>query len=100
MIEKLEGIDERFAAIQEQLCDPAVVSDQKLYAELMKETKHLTPIVEAFAAYKKTKSANEEARELLNESGTDVLLMSCEVSPKCTNSPHLRMSISLNLSLM
>lgn len=71
MIEKLEGIDERFAAIQKQLCDPAVVSDQKLYAELMKETKHLTPIVEAFAAYKKTKSANEEARELLNESGTD-----------------------------
>ncbi len=37
----------------------------------MKEAKHLTPIVETFSAYKKTKSANEEARELLNESGTD-----------------------------
>lgn len=71
MIEKLEGIDERFAAINEQLCDPTVVSDQKLYADLMKEAKHLTPIVEAFAAYKKTKAANEEARELLNESGSD-----------------------------
>ena len=71
MIEKLEGIEERFAAINEQLCDPTVVSDQVLYASLMKEAKHLTPIVETFAAYKKTKSANEEARELLNESGTD-----------------------------
>ncbi len=71
MIEKLEGIEERLSAINEQLCDPAAVSDQKLYAELMKEAKHLTPIVETFAAYKKTKSANEEARKLLNESGTD-----------------------------
>ncbi len=71
MIEKLEGIEERFAAINEQLCDPTVVSDQALYASLMKEAKHLTPIVETFSAYKKTKSANEEARELLNESGTD-----------------------------
>ncbi len=65
MIEKLEGIEERFAAINEQLCDPTVVSDQALYASLMKEAKHLTPIVETFSAYKKTKSANEEARELL-----------------------------------
>ena len=71
MIEKLEGIEERFAAINEQLCDPTVVSDQALNASLMKEAKHLTPIVETFSAYKKTKSANEEARELLNESGTD-----------------------------
>lgn len=71
MIEKLEGIEERFAAINEQLCDPTVVSDQALYASLMKEAKHLTPIVETFSAYKKTKSVNEEARELLNESGTD-----------------------------
>ena len=71
MIEKLEGIEERLSAINEQLCDPSVVSDQKLYASLMKEAKHLTPIVETFAAYKKIKSANEQARELLNESGTD-----------------------------
>ena len=71
MIEKLEGIEDRLSAINEQLCDPSVVSDQQLYASLMKEAKHLTPIVEAFAAYKKIKSANEQARELLNESGTD-----------------------------
>ena len=71
MIEKLEGIEERLSAINEQLCDPSVVSDQKLYASLMKEAKHLTPIVETFAAYKKINSANEQARELLNESGTD-----------------------------
>lgn len=71
MIEKLEGIEERLSAINEQLCDPTVVSDQKQYAALMKEAKQLTPIVETFSAYKKTKAENEEARELLNESGAD-----------------------------
>ncbi len=71
MIEKLEGIEERLAAINEQLCDSAVVSDQTLYASLMKEAKHLTPIVEKFTAYKKAKSANDEARAILNESGID-----------------------------
>lgn len=71
MIEKLEGIEERLADVNAQLCEPSVVSDQQKYAALMKEAKQLTPIVEKFCAYKQVKAENDEARAILDESGTD-----------------------------
>lgn len=71
MIEKLEGIEERLADVNAQLCEPSVVSDQQKYAALMKEAKQLTPIVEKFCAYKQIKAENDEARAILDEGGTD-----------------------------
>ena len=71
MIEKLEGIEERLAAVNAELCEPSVVNDQQKYAALMKEAKQLTPIVEKFCAYKTVKAANDEARAILDESGAD-----------------------------
>ena len=37
MFDKLLGIEERFESVNEQFCDPATVSDQQLYTNLMKE---------------------------------------------------------------
>lgn len=71
MIEKLEGIEERLADVNAQLCEPSVVSDQQKYAALMKEAKQLTPIVEKFCAYKQIKAENDEVRAILDEGGTD-----------------------------
>ena len=71
MIEKLEGIAERLAAVNAELCEPSVVNDQQKYAALMKEAKQLTPIVEKFCAYKTVKAENDEARAILDESGAD-----------------------------
>lgn len=71
MIEKLEGIEERLADVNAQLCEPSVVSNQQKYAALMKEAKQLTPIVEKFCAYKQVKAENDEARAILDEGGTD-----------------------------
>lgn len=71
MIEKLEGIEERLADVNAQLCEPSVVSDQQKYAALMKEAKQLTPIVEKFCAYKQVKAENDEARAILDEGGAD-----------------------------
>ena len=71
MIEKLEGICERLDEINRQLCKPEVVADQKLYANLMREAKHLTPVAEKFRAYKRVQAQNEEARALLEESTDD-----------------------------
>lgn len=42
-----------------------MVADISRYTALMKEQKHLTPVVETFARYKTAKTAAEEARELL-----------------------------------
>ena len=70
MIEKLEGICERLDEINQQLCKPEVVADQKTYAGLMREAKRLTPVAEKFRAYKQIQAQNEEARALL-DAGTD-----------------------------
>lgn len=71
MFDKLLGIEERFEKVNEQLCDPATVSDQQLYTKLMKELKQLTPVVEKFREYKKYKETFEESKMLLDEGGMD-----------------------------
>ena len=48
MFEQLSSAEERYQAINEKLMDPNVVSDPKQYADLMKEYKNLTPIVEKY----------------------------------------------------
>ena len=71
MFDKLLGIEERFENVNEQLCDPATVSDQQLYTKLMKELKQLTPVVEKFREYKGYKDTFEESKMLLDEGGMD-----------------------------
>lgn len=66
MIEKLSEIQKRFDEIGGMLADPAVISDQANYTKLMREHKHLTPIMEEFARYKEFSAAFEEAKELLD----------------------------------
>ena len=46
MFDKLGATESRFEEINQRLMDPTVVSDPKKYADLMKEYKNLTPIVE------------------------------------------------------
>ena len=71
MFDKLLGIEQRFENVNEQLCDPATVSDQQLYTKLMKELKQLTPVVEKFREYKGIKDTFEESKMLLDEGGMD-----------------------------
>ena len=59
MLDKLIHVEERFEKVNELLCLPETVSDQKQYADLMKELKNLTPIVEVFREYKKSYSSKE-----------------------------------------
>ncbi len=67
MIDKLTHVEARFEKVNELLCLPETVSDQKLYADLMKELKNLTPIVEVFRAYKKAIDDGEAAKLMLSE---------------------------------
>ncbi|MDR2931946.1 MAG: PCRF domain-containing protein, partial [Oscillospiraceae bacterium] len=61
MFEKLKSVEERLEAINEQLMDPNIASDNQRYASLMRELKSLTPIVEKFREYTKAKDAMDEA---------------------------------------
>lgn len=71
MFDKLTEVENKFEEINKQLCDPEIVSDQEQYTKLMKEMKHLTPVVEKFREYKKAKEALEESKAMLDEGGMD-----------------------------
>ena len=67
MLDKLTHVEARFEKVNELICLPETVSDQKKYAELMRELKNLTPIVETFREYKKALQDGEDAKEMLSE---------------------------------
>ncbi|MCR4645423.1 MAG: peptide chain release factor 1 [Oscillospiraceae bacterium] len=74
MFEKLLTMEAHYEEISGQLSDPAVIGDREQYAALMKEYKNLTPIIEAFRAYKTTREELEEAKELLSSGEADAEL--------------------------
>ena len=71
MLDKLKSVEEKFDNINEQICDPDVVSDMEKYRSLMQELKHLTPVVEKYREYKKAAADLEEAKLLLDGGGLD-----------------------------
>ncbi len=71
MLDKLEKVEERFENVNEMLCDPDVVADMEKYKKLMREMKNLTPVVEKFREYKKTKETLDEAKLILEDSSQD-----------------------------
>ena len=71
MLDKLNEVEKRFEEINALLCEPDVVSDQEQYTKLMKEMKHLTPVVEKFREYKKAKAEFDECRAMLDEGVAD-----------------------------
>lgn len=71
MFENLAGVESRFLELEQQLADPEVVSDIKQYTALLKEHKNMTPIVEAYRVYKKAEEDLDEAKAILEDTGSD-----------------------------
>lgn len=71
MFDKLTEVEKRFDEINRLVCKPEVVSDMQKYTALMKELKHLTPVVEKFREYKKVLKSLEDCREMLEDSDLD-----------------------------
>ena len=71
MFEKLAEMESKYTEISEKLSDPSVISDNKLYARLMKDYKNMTPIIEKFREYKKAEMNFNDAREILGTGGID-----------------------------
>jgi peptide chain release factor 1 len=65
MIDKLEGIRERYNEVAQQITQPEVVSDLKRYKTLSKEYKDLDKIMVQFAAYENVLSNIESAKTVL-----------------------------------
>ena len=71
MIDKLEEVEKRYDEVNDLVCQSDVVADMDRYTALMKELKHLTPIVEKFREYKKAKANFEESKDMLGDSSLD-----------------------------
>lgn len=71
MINKIKEISDHYDELGQKLADPAVISDQAAYTKLMREHKHLAPIIEKYNEYLDNKSTLDDSEELLNDSETD-----------------------------
>ena len=79
MIEKLPGYKDQLTALDERLSTSEVMSNMKLYKELMMERSHLAPIVEKLEEMKKITEQIEDSKELLkSEDDPDMLEMAKE----------------------
>ena len=65
ILERLEGVRNRFVEVGELLTAPDVMSDMKRYIRLNKEYKDLQPVVEAYDRYRSALDNLESSRALL-----------------------------------
>ena len=48
IIDKLEGVKQRFDEIAQLITDPDIIADMKRYIKLNKEFKELEPVIQAY----------------------------------------------------
>ena len=99
LLEKVLGLQDKYRLLQEQLSDPAVISDMKRYVQLNKEYKELEPIIKAGAEYKKMLEDLESAKDIIaNEKDEELREMAkeeiAEIEPKL---PQMEQDIKLLL---
>ena len=71
MTEKLDEVEKRYEEVNALVCSPDIVSDQEKYTKLMKELKHLSPVVEKYREYKKALQNIEDSKLMLEEGSAD-----------------------------
>ena len=67
MFDKLEDLIMRYEDIMNELNEPGVADNQQRFRALMKEQSDLTPIVEAYREYKKSKQDIDDSLAMLSE---------------------------------
>ena len=78
LMDKLEGLRERFTEVGALLAEPEVASDPSRLRSLAKEHAELSPIVECFVQYNATIDSIEEAREILAGPDADLRALARE----------------------
>lgn len=71
MLEKLEGLADRYDELENQLASPNLYDDPERAAALTKEHRNLQPILKTYRAYQTACQDEQDAKELLEEAGGD-----------------------------
>jgi len=66
ILDKLEGVKDRFEEVGRLITEPEVISDMKRYVRLNKEYKDLEPVIQAYEEYKNLLSNIATARDMLS----------------------------------
>ncbi len=66
ILEKLEGVKNRFEEVEQLIAEPEIIADMKRYIKLNKEYKDLEPVILAYKEYKNTLSNIESAKKILS----------------------------------
>ena len=66
IIEKLEGVKQRFEEVAQLISDPEIVSDMKRYIKLSKEYKDLEPVIDSYNSYRDVLSNIDSAKDILS----------------------------------
>ncbi|ACL06883.1 peptide chain release factor 1 [Desulfatibacillum aliphaticivorans] len=72
MLDRLEGVEQRFLEVESLLSDPKIVGDQKVYQKYVREHADLSKVVEAYREYKQVLEGLEESKELLKDPDPDI----------------------------
>ncbi len=81
IVGKLEKVAKRHAELEKLLSDPSVTSDNERYVKLSREHAELTPVVEAFAGYKKIGEELKGSQELFAGSDPELRTMAEQEIP-------------------
>ena len=72
MLNKLNGVEERFGQLEVLLSDPAVLQDRDAYQKYAREHAELTDIVTAYRTYKKVDQEFNDSLELLKDNDPEI----------------------------
>ena len=72
ILTKLGDVSSRYEEIESLLSQPDVTSNQEEYIKLSKEYADLSPVVNAFVAFKKAEEDLEEAKLLMKDSDPEI----------------------------
>ena len=67
MLDKLKAIYNRYMEVEKLISSPDAMSDMKLYVQLNREYKDLTPIIKSYHEYRNIISNIESSKEILKE---------------------------------
>lgn len=99
LLERLDGIEARFAELATLITDPAVIADMKRYVRLSKEYKDMERLVSLTRRYRRLTSNIDEAKDVLaNETDAEMKQLAKEELDHSTEElPKLEEQIKIEL---
>lgn len=71
MFDKLDFITDKYKELAKKTSDPDIIADQSVWQKYIKEMGEIEPIVKKYEEYRKVKDSIDEAKEMLEEAGSD-----------------------------